>query len=277
MVDHLQRLGVNMLFTVGGDGTQRGAHEIAEEAARRGLKIAVVGIPKTIDNDILYIARTFGYTTAIDRARDVLSGAHVEAKGYPNGIAVVKLMGRDSGYIAVGATLASQEVNFTLIPEVPLHLDGPKGFLAALKQRMLDRKHALIVVAEGAGQNLLGGERVRDKSGNILHEDIGPFLKDQIAAYFKREGVRVSMKYIDPSYYIRSAPANAEDNILCDQYARNAVHAAMAGKTDLVIGFKGSFMHLPMSLITQGRQKVPLDGMLWRSVLATTGQPAGFQ
>lgn len=274
MVDQLQALGVNLLFTVGGDGTQRGAHEIATEAKRRGLPLAVVGIPKTIDNDILYCSRTFGFATAVDRARDVLTGAHNEAKGFRNGVALVRVMGRDSGFIAAAATLASQEVNFTLVPEVPFRLEGPTGFLAALEARLKRRGHALILVAEGAGQDLMNAPATtRDASGNTVFQDVGPFLRDRIVAHFKERNFPVSMKYLDPSYYIRSVPANSEDSMLCDQFARNAVHAGMAGKTGLLIGLKNNFIHVPLAIVAGRRQRILPEGPLWRNVISTTGQP----
>jgi len=277
-VDYLTRLGVNVLFCVGGDGTQRGAMAISEEARRRGVMLAVIGIPKTIDNDILYVARTFGYSTAIDKAREVLDGAHNEAKGAPNGISIVKLMGRDSGFIAAGATLASQEANFCLIPELPFRLDGDDGFLAVLKRRIERRGHAVIVVAEGAGQDLLANEpRERDASGNVKHADIGVFLRDRIADYFRAVGPPVNIKYFDPSYVIRSVAANCEDALLCDQLARHAVHAAMAGKTEMLVGVWNSrFTHLPIPLVVTGRKKINLEGELWASVLVSTGQPVRF-
>lgn len=275
MLETLQRHRVNILLAVGGDGTQRGANEIAAEARRRGLPLAVVGIPKTIDNDILFVARTFGFATAVDRAREVLSAAHCEAKGYLNGIALVRLMGRDSGFIAAAATQASQEVNFTLVPEVPFNLEGPSGFLAALEARLRRRAHAVIVVAEGAGrQHLQAESQHRDASGNLLHEDIGLFLKARITAHFRERKFPVSLKYLDPSYYIRSVPANSEDSMLCDHYARHAVHAAMAGKTGLLIGCKNSFMHVPLAMVAGRRQCISPEGPLWNSVVSTTGQPA---
>lgn len=278
MLDTLERLGVHILLAVGGDGTQKGALALDREARRRGLQLAIVGVPKTIDNDILYVARTFGFATAIDRARDVLKAAHAEARGYFHGIALVRLMGRDSGFIAAGATLASQEVNFTLIPELPFRLEGEHGFLAVLKERILTRRHALIVVAEGAGQDLLEScEPQRDASGNVIRRDIGPFLRDRITAFFQAQKIAVSMKYIDPSYYIRSVPADSEDSVLSDMYARNAVHAAMAGKTRCIIGMRHGFMHVPLEMATDRRQRVPLEGALWRSVLAATGQPPQFR
>jgi 6-phosphofructokinase 1 len=273
MVDFLVKNNISILFTVGGDGTQRGAQQITEEVGKRGLKIAVVGIPKTIDNDIMYVKRSFGYTTASDMAHEVLTCAHTEAKSYPNGIGLVKLMGRDSGFIAAGATIASQDVNFTIIPEIPLVLEGEKGLLETLKRRILKRKHAVIAVAEGAGQDLLVNAG-KDASGNVLHGDIGVFLKDKIVAYFKEQKIPVNMKYIDPSYIIRSVHANAEDSFLCDQYARGAVHAAMAGKTGLIIGLWNGFIHLPIPLATGKRQYLKPEGYLWNCVISSTGQPS---
>jgi 6-phosphofructokinase 1 len=279
MVDFLEKQAVNILFCIGGDGTQRGAHQIYEECSRRGAKIAIVGIPKTIDNDIKFCARSFGLVSAVEQAEKVIGCAHVESKGAVNGIGLVKVMGRDAGYIAVYATLASQDVNFTLIPEAPFALYGEKGFLNILRERILSRKHAVIVVAEGAGQDLFAGENVeRDPSGNIKHHDIGLFLKDEINRFFAQQGPRIDLKYIDPSYVIRSGPANCDDSILCDQFGRQAAHAAMAGKTDVLIGYQGStFVHLPISLATAEKRRVQVEGELWASVLATTGQPRFFE
>ncbi|MGD0516640.1 MAG: ATP-dependent 6-phosphofructokinase [Thermoguttaceae bacterium] len=279
MVDFLQKLRINVLFCIGGDGTQRGAHRIYEECSRRGAKIAIVGIPKTIDNDIQYCSRSFGLVSAVEQAEKVIDCAHVEAKGAVNGIGLVKVMGRDAGFIAANATLASQDVNFTLIPEVPFALYGEKGFLNVLRQRMLLRKHAVIVVAEGAGQDLLAVEKVeRDASGNVKYGDIGVFLKQEINRFFAQQGPNIDLKYIDPSYIIRSVPANCDDSILCDQYARQAVHAVMAGKTDVLIGYQcNTFVHLPISLATAEKRRVEVEGELWTSVLAATGQPRFFE
>ena len=274
MVDFLVQRGIDILLCVGGDGTQKGSHAIAEEIARRRLPISVVGVPKTIDNDIQFVRQTFGYYTAIESARAILDGAHNESKGAPNGIGLVKLMGRDSGFITAGAAVASQEVNFVLVPEVPLRLDGPKGFLAALYRRMVERHHAVIVVAEGACQDLLEQENGMDKSGNRKKADIGVFLRDRISAYFKEKGTEANLKYIDPSYIIRSVPANSQDARLCDGYARNAVHAAMAGKTDLIIGdWYSVFVHVPIPAAVAGRKKVDPESDLWHAVISATGQP----
>jgi len=275
MVDFLQQRGINILLALGGDGTQRGAHAIAVEAEKRGLSLAVVGIPKTIDNDIQYVQRTFGFASAVDIARDVLASAHAEARAYPNGVALVRLMGRDSGFIAAAATLASQEVNFTLIPEFPFALDGENGLLRQLEKRLAVKGHALIAVAEGAGQDLLNdGSEVKDDSGNILHKDIGLFLRGRMMDHFKRRNIELNMKYIDPSYIIRSVPANSEDAVICDMYARHAVHAAMAGKTDVVIGYWHDYIHVPIAMATETRRKVSPDSLLWNSVLSATGQRA---
>ena len=278
-VENLVRLGVNILFTVGGDGTQRGGNELFQEAKKRGHHLSVVGIPKTIDNDVAFVSRTFGFGTAIAEATKALDRAHTEARSVENGISLVKLMGRHAGFLAVGATVASQDVNFILVPEVPFKLDGPRGFLAALKARLLDRSHAVIVVAEGAGQDLLKsvGEE-RDASGNIKIIDIGLFLRERIEAYFKAEKVPMVMRYFDPSYLVRSTPADANDSILCDLFARNAVHAAMAGKTGLVIGYlHNQFIHVPIELLTSRKKTMDVKGIAWNAALATTGQPEHFE
>ena len=232
-------------------------------------------MPKTIDNDVGFVSRTFGFFSAVEEAARVLDCAHTEARSVPGGIGLVKLMGRHAGFLTAGATIASQDVNFALIPEVPFVLDS---FLAALKQRMLQKSHAVIAVAEGAGQELLAADASeRDASGNVKLRDIGPFLRERIEAYFKAEGIPVVLRYFDPSYQIRSSAANSEDAIVCDLFARNAVHAAMAGKTGLVIGFLHErFIHVPIELLaTHSKRLDPASGW-WRSVLAATGQPERF-
>jgi 6-phosphofructokinase 1 len=277
-VDNLIKQKINILFTIGGDGTQKGGFELFKEAQKRGYPLSVVGIPKTIDNDVSFVSRTFGYLTAVEESCRVISMAHVEASSVEYGISIVKLMGRNAGFIAVGATVANQDVNFVLVPEVPFTLQGENGFLQVLSKRMKERKHAVIVVAEGAGQNLLlSGETQHDASGNVILKDIGLFLREQIGEYFKSEKIPVNIRYFDPSYSIRSCPADAEDSILCDLYARNAVHAAMAGKTGLVIGYlHDTFIHIPIDLLSGKTKRIDLRGWEWRSALAATGQPAAF-
>jgi 6-phosphofructokinase 1 len=279
-VDHLIQRGVNILFTIGGDGTQRGANELHEEARRRDHPLAVVGIPKTIDNDVLFIDRTFGFTTAVDAAREVIDCAHNEAHSAFNGVSVVKLMGRHAGFIAAAATVASQDVNFCLIPEIPFRLDGPNGFLEALGARLRRRSHAVVVVAEGAGQDLIPGARDagRDASGNLKLADIGPFLCGAIRAWAEQNRMEITLRYFDPSYQIRSRAANTEDAMLCDRFARHAAHAAMAGKTGLVVGLlNGQFVHVPIGLLSSGHKRVKPEGELWRAVLSATGQPSRFE
>jgi 6-phosphofructokinase 1 len=275
IVDTMERENIDILFCVGGDGTQRGALAIAQEARRRGLKKAVVGIPKTIDNDIRYVQTSFGYYTALEKAQEVLRGAHVEARCAPNGIGLVKLMGRHSGYIAAGASLASQDANFVLIPEVPFKLDGEGGFLAALESRILQKQHALVVVAEGAGQELMAEEATgTDASGNPRLRDIGLFLREKILAHFRSRAIDVNLKYLDPSYFIRSVPANPSDRILSDQMARMAVHAAMAGKTDLLIGYMHfELIHVPIATAVAKKKRLDTASDLWTAVMRGTGQP----
>ena len=274
IVDSLERMNVGILFMVGGDGTLKAATHISDAILQRGLKISVVGIPKTIDNDIHLVSRSFGFHTAVDVATRAIIAAHNESEGFPNGIGLIKLMGRYSGFIAATATLAQQNVNFVLIPEVDFDLDGPKGFLTALEERIKLRGHAVIVVAEGAGQKFFENkDRSVDESGNLKLEDIGLFLKEKISVYFRERGHQFTVKYIDPSYTIRSLPANANDHVFCSFLGRDAVHAGMAGKTKLLIGrWNEHFVHVPMSASANRRKHVDVKGKLWRGVLEATGQ-----
>ncbi|MBN2353452.1 MAG: ATP-dependent 6-phosphofructokinase [Spirochaetales bacterium] len=275
IVDWLREKEISILFAIGGDGTLRGAADIDAEVARRGLAVSVVGIPKTIDNDIPYVEKTFGLETAFAVATEAIRSAHTEALGAPGGIGLVKLMGRYSGFIAANAALALNEVNFVLIPEVPFDLEGPKGFLALLKQRLSEKDHAVIVAAEGAGQELFGKrDRASDNSGNRKLGDIGLFLKERIRGYFAGEAMDVTMKYIDPSYLIRSVAAHAADAVYCLQLAQHAVHAGMRGYSGLVVGrWNGQFTYVPLALANSARKFVSPDGELWRAVLEATGQP----
>jgi 6-phosphofructokinase 1 len=274
IVDSLERMNIGILFVVGGDGTMMGATKIEAEIRKRSLRISVVGIPKTIDNDIHLVSRSFGFDTAVEVSTQAIRGAHYESEGYPNGIGLIKLMGRYSGFIAATAALAQQDVNFVLIPEVDFDLEGPKGLLAALEQRLGERKHAVIVVAEGAGQKFFKeNDSEMDESGNLKLKDIGLFLKESIIEYFKSKKKKISIKYIDPSYMIRSLPANANDRVFCSFLGRDAVHAGMAGKTNLLIGrWNNHFVHLPMAASAGKRKQVTPGGKLWLSVLDATGQ-----
>jgi 6-phosphofructokinase 1 len=294
MVDQLDELGIGILFVIGGDGSLRGAMKLVAEIERRGLAIGVIGIPKTIDNDIHFIDKSFGFETAFSAAVDVIRGAHAEATGVFNGIAVVKLMGRHSGFIACHAAIASTDVDAVLIPEVPTVLEGTNGLLAFLKQRLEQAHHALCVVAEGAGQELFdGGFRGQDPSGNAKLNDVGVVLRDRILSHFRDDACRmlerseradaaqtpldVTVKYIDPSYHIRSVPASPTDSLYCWNMARNAVHAALAGNTEMLIGrWHGRFVHVPMPLATRFRKQVDSSGDLWMAVVESTGQPLSW-
>ena len=274
MVDQLVSEGVNVLFCIGGDGTLKGAKAIADEVKDRGLQISVVGIPKTIDNDLSFVEKTFGFETSVQVASDIITSAHTEAVCAENGIGIVKLMGRDSGFISASATLANSVIDFCLVPETKFHLHGDGGLLKAIEKRLKERQYSVIVVAEGAGQDLFteSSEQV-DRSGNLMKEDIGLFLKQQIEKYFSAKNIDMSIKYFDPSYHIRSVPANASDAIFCYQLAAHAVHAGMSGKTNLVIGhWNNFFTHVPIDLATSERRMIDLDSVLWKGVLSTTQQ-----
>ena len=278
IVDTLERMNVNIFFTIGGDGTLKGAQAIADEITRRGLKISVVGVPKTIDNDLAYIDTSFGFDTAVSMAVPVVRCAHVEAKNAINGIGLVKVMGRESGFIAAHTSLAQSDVNFCLIPECPFDLYGENGLLKTLEKRIHDRGHAVILVAEGAGQELLPKTGQTDASGNVRYSDIGLFLKGEIEKYFKQQDTVVNVKYIDPSYVIRSAPADSFDSIYCARLGANAVHAAMAGKTGVLTSMLNDrFINLPIRLAVSSRSRVNPEGALWRDVLENTRQPVNMK
>ncbi len=274
IVDSIERLNINVMFIIGGDGTQRGALDIGNEITRRGLKIAVVGIPKTVDNDLEFIDRSFGFETAVQKATSAINSCHMEAHSQINGIGLIKLMGRESGFIATSAAIASHEANFCLIPEVPFDMDGPNGFLAHLEQRLARRHHAVIVVAEGAGQELLTTTNQTDASGNKKLADIGTYLRDQIIEYFANKKIHINLKYIDPSYEVRASVTTANDSIYCERLGNNAVHAAMAGKTKIVIGLvHDKYVHIPITMATLKRNTVDPESSLWRDCLDATQQP----
>ena len=271
MLDRLAGLGIGILFAIGGDGTLRGAHAISEVAAARGIKISVIGVPKTIDNDVSFLQRTFGFETAVTEARRATYAANAEAEAASNGIGLVKLMGRDSGFIAAYTVLVDGQVNFCLVPEVPFTLER---FMHELCRRLEHRGHAVIVVAEGAGQHLMAGSEERDASGNVKHGDIGTFLRDAIVKRFRESKTPISLKYIDPSYAIRSVRATPHDSAFCLLLGHNAVHAGMSGRTDMVVGFwNHQFTHVPIALAVSKRKKIDPEGALWTGVLASTGQP----
>ena len=280
IVDNLEANGIGILFVIGGDGTMKGAMRVAEEIGNRGLRIGVIGVPKTIDNDVPYIDRSFGFVSAYSAAVDVIRSARVEAMAARNGIGLVKLMGRHSGFLACQAALASTEADLVLVPEVPIRLEGEAGVFACIERVLTRKGHAVIVAAEGAAQDLIDepvpGETI-DKSGNTRLKDAGVFLRDQITAHFKARRMEATVKYIDPSYAIRSVPACPSDSVYCWNMARNAVHAAMAGNTAMLIGrWHGRFVHVPMALATRQRRHLDTDGDLWMSVMEATGQPRAF-
>jgi len=273
IVDALERMNVGVLFMIGGDGTMKAAANIVKEIRARNSRISVIGIPKTIDNDINFVGQSFGFDTAVEKATEAIACAHVEAVGAYNGIGIVKLMGRESGFIAAQATLALKEVNFVLVPESPFNLDGPGGLLEQLEVRLRSRHHAVIVVAEGAGQHLCEASGRTDASGNPVLCDICTILMARIKEHFKSRDLEATIKFIDPSYIIRSVPANATDRVYCGFLGQNAVHAAMAGKTGMVVSrLQSRFVHVPLELVTMARKKLNIDADYWRAVLESTGQ-----
>ncbi len=273
IVDALERMNVSVLFMIGGDGTMKAAASVVKEIRARGSRISVIGIPKTIDNDINFVGQSFGFDTAVDKATEAIGCAHVEANGAFNGIGIVKLMGRESGFIAAQATLALKEVNFVLIPEASFSVEGPNGLLHQLENRLRKRKHAVIVVAEGAGQHLCQASGRTDVSGNPVLCDICTILLARIKDHFRDKGMEATIKFIDPSYIIRSVPANSQDRVYCGFLGQHAVHAAMNGKTGMVVSrLQSRYVHVPLELVTMKRKKLNIDSDYWRAVVESTGQ-----
>ncbi len=275
LVDQLEADRVSGLFVIGGDGSLRGVAALSTEIERRGRAIAMVGIPKTIDNDLRFIERSFGFATAVEEAGRAIDAAHCEARGVRRGIGMVKLMGRYAGFIAAHATLSSGQVNVCLVPEVPFALDGEFGLLALLERRLERKGHAVIVVAEGAGQDLFPApSRETDASGNRKLHDVGRLLVERIERHFGGGERRSLVRYIDPSYLIRGLPANTIDSELCLVLGQHAAHAALAGRTNLMIGYwNGHYTHVPIGLATRPKRLDP-HGETWLRVLEATGQPA---
>ncbi len=275
IVDGIEQMNINMVFLIGGDGTQKGSLAIAKEIEKRKLKISVIGIPKTIDNDLSFIQKSFGFDTAIAKAAESVAAANMEASSQINGVGLVKLMGRESGFIATHTAIASHEAHFVLIPEVPFALEGECGFFKNLENKLKENGFALFVVAEGAGQNLMKVEEEHDVSGNKKLGDIGLFLKEKLAEHFNKINMHINIKYIDPSYQIRAAVAAPIDSVYCERLGNHAVHAAMAGKTRMLVALvNDKFVHLPIEEVVKQRKFVDPESSLWRDALDATGQSA---
>lgn len=275
IIDFLTKYGVSQVYVVGGDGTHRAANKISEECRRRKLAVAVAGVPKTIDNDVDLLDRSFGFNTAVEEAQRAIRSAATEARCVPNGIGVVKLMGRSAGFIAAHASLSSGDVNLCLIPEIPIELDGPRSCLDHLERVVEEQGHGVVVVAEGAGEELLGESVEADAGGNKKLPPIGAFMKDRIQEHFAKKGKDCTVKYIDPSYMIRSVPANAADSMYCMLLGQNAVHGAMAGYTGFTVGLSANrVVYFPIEAITRNSPRC-MDpfGRTWERVLCLTRQP----
>ncbi len=279
IADTLQSQNIQLLFTLGGDGTLAGAHALQQETDRRGLPLGIVGVPKTIDNDIPCVSKSFGFESAVGKAMEALRCAQTEARGAFHGIGLVKLMGRDCGLLTATAAAAMNDLDFVLIPEVPLVMDGPQGFLESLLRRIQDKGYATVAVAEGAGQDLFEASASQgfDASGNARLADIGQLLKGRILAHMARRECPISLKYIEPSYMLRAQTTSAEDSVFCATLGQHAVHAGMAGKTGLLVGYAHErFTHVPLSAIQGLSKRLDTGGPIWLSVLASTGQPSSW-
>ncbi|BAT74744.1 hypothetical protein VIGAN_01249100 [Vigna angularis var. angularis] len=273
IVDSLEERGINVLFVLGGNGTHAGANAIHHECCKRRLKVSVIGVPKTIDNDILLMDKTFGFDTAVEEAQRAINSAYIEAHSAYHGIGVVKLMGRSSGFIAMQASLSSGQVDICLIPEVPFNFHGPHGVLSHLKFLLETKGSAVVCVAEGAGQNLLQKTNATDASGNVVLGDIGVYIQQEIKKYFKEIGIHADVKYIDPTYMIRAIRANASDGILCTVLGQNAVHGAFAGYSGITVGVCNThYAYFPIPEVISHPRLVDPNSRMWHRCLTSTGK-----
>ncbi|KAK8793513.1 hypothetical protein WA158_004872 [Blastocystis sp. Blastoise] len=278
IIEWCLKYNVNMIYVIGGDGTHRGATVLFEEIEKRNLNIAVAGIPKTIDNDIAMVDRSFGFDTAVQESLHAIHSAWVEATCAPNGIGLVKLMGRDAGFIAAFATISSHDVDLCLIPEVPVVFDDPEfpeySIIPYIESILKLKKHCVIVVSEGVQIQGVQGSGT-DESGNKRYADVGKFLKDYLTSTFAERGNPVSVKYIDPSYMIRTTPANAFDSQQCLILAENVVHGVMAGYTGFTVGLcNNRTVYIPIEMLTDNspRYLYPF-GRTYERVVNITNQP----
>ncbi|ERN19125.1 hypothetical protein AMTRI_Chr10g7890 [Amborella trichopoda] len=279
IVHSIEANGFNQVYIIGGDGTMRGAVKIYNEVCRRKLNISIAGIPKTVDNDVGIIDRSFGFQTAVEIAQQAINAAHVEAESAVNGIGLVKLMGRSTGHIALHATLSSRDVDCCLIPENDFYLEGKGGLFEFLDQRLKDNGHFVLVVAEGAGQNLIPRteeqKEERDESGNPVFLDVGNWLKSELKSWWARDHKGLfTVKYIDPTYMIRAVPANATDNLYCTLLAHSSIHGAMAGFTGFVTGpINGHYAYIPVDEVARAKNLVNTRDHKWAWVRSVTNQP----
>ena len=276
IVDTLIRMNISCLFVIGGDGTMRAAHAIHKQIAAQGMNISVIGVPKTIDNDINFVQESFGFNTAVEKAADVIDNAFIEASSVYNGLAFVNLMGRESGFIAASASLSALETDLVLIPEVRLDDELLEGMFTHLEACVRRKNYAIAVVAEGAGQELFPEETLEvDASGNVKFKDSTKFIMEKSLQFLREKGLDCYPKYFAPGYLIRSVPANAYDKAYSSQLGALAVHACMSGHTDLVVTkLNGNYVYIPLELVTREKKRINIHSLYWRSVLEKTGQPA---
>ncbi|XP_037474293.1 ATP-dependent 6-phosphofructokinase 3-like [Triticum dicoccoides] len=182
-------------------------------------------------------------------------------------------------FIAMYATLASRDVHdCCLIPESPFYMDGEGGLLQYVERRLKENKHMVIVVAEGAGQDIIAKSiptsDQQDASGNKLLLDIGLWLTHKIKDHFKSKKMEMTIKYIDPTYMIRAIPSNATDNVYCTLLAHSAIHGAMAGYSFTIVMVNGRHAYIPFYRVTSTRNKVKITDRMWARLLSPTNQPS---
>ena len=265
IVDSIAHRGISHLYAIGGNGTQKGLFEINKEIKKRGLCVSVVGIPKTIDNDLCIIDKSFGFDTSVQEAQRAIQAAKVEIEAFNNAVGIVKVMGRNSGFIAMYSSLASKDVDCCLIPEIPFDIEYDHGVLHYIKECLHKKDKILIVVSEGAGQHY-----INDPVNKNLN-DFGIWLCEVVRSNVPN----VCIKYIDPTYTIRAITPNASDSIYCTILAQSAVHGAFCGYTNFIVGpVNGKHAYIPLQMAIHETNTVSEDDRMWFRLISANGQPS---
>ncbi|MGA7341196.1 MAG: 6-phosphofructokinase [Terracidiphilus sp.] len=309
-IGRLQNDGVHILYVIGGDGSMSCAHALWHYARRKGYELSVVGIPKAMDNDILWVWQSFGFLSAVEEARQAILHMHTEVSSNPR-VGIVQLFGSDSGFIASHAGY-STACDLVLIPEDPMTMDD---IVTHISERLTDRfgngqdiagPYALVVMAETAlpadarkyiddprvglsegkrGEKealksfLDNGRRVRGQTPDELRtaglKIVSRVLQDRIQQELEPREYWRDFRVItnEPRHLIRSIPPSVTDVIFGERLGALAVDNAMAGYTDFMVSqWLTEFVLVPLPLVVLGRKRVPTNGIFWKSVLSKTGQ-----
>ncbi len=240
-------LGIDCLIAVGGDGSLR----IASELARKGLK--VVGVPKTIDNDLDATAVTFGFHTAVQTATDAIDKLHSTAEAHQR-VMVVELMGRHAGWIALFAGFAAT-ADVILIPEIPYDVEKA---VAKIESRWVEGpRFAIVVVAEGAMPRG-GGPSYLEEAGRDGKRRLGGAAKRIARSLARRTGLETRSLVL--GHLQRGGRPIAFDRLLALRFGAAAVELAAAGRFGCMVALQPPAVRaVPLAEAVDKIKTVPLD------------------